>query len=442
MATSKATEVTTQVLVVGAGPVGLLVALRLAQAGIKTALLEKGSTLDDSPRAVGYFAASLIAFHKAKILNKIEDVGFTSAGIVWRNPITDDGKGGKKLGEPIAHLPLPTDPQSGHGFTNGTLYLRQSELSKLVSKEAVAAGVSLEFGEELTGFVQDDHKVCATSVNAEKGTTTNWTADFMVGTDGGRSTVRKILGIEMTGHSWPQRIVSIDYMDDQDLMDKEYPTSLIVNEVNFGLVSPLESPRLGTKTIHRCTVALDSQDNRPNEEVTSKESLAKLLDIMVPGVRPLRAEAMRGAVYRTHQLCAQGFRRGRVVLAGDAAHLNTPFGAMGLTTGIIDSEAIADVLELIILGGAPIDALSVYSNERMRAFQLFVDPVTSANQCRMARNSESAMDDWLMYNLAHPTKEFLEDYGKPMFTTWRKDMTEAVTKRFPDYVPSHKVASS
>ncbi|SPB49193.1 unnamed protein product [Aspergillus niger] len=195
------------------------------------------------------------------------------------------------------------------------------------------------------------------------------------------------------------------------------------------VITPLEKPQEGEKTLFRCAVALDPKDTRSDEELLSEDSLSSLLGEMMPGPRPLPARVVRSSPYRIHQLCASTFHRGRCILAGDAAHLNNPVGALGLTTGILDAEAAADALELIINEGKQLEALRIYSHARQKAFQTFVNPVSTANKLRIANDPEAATEDWFLRAMLDPTPETIEEFTKPFFGIWRTNMREEMRRR-------------
>lgn len=309
------------VIVVGAGPVGLLTALYLAQAGIRVEILEKAGALSISPRAVGYYGGALLALKRAGILEKMHRAGFTSQGLGWRKPITDDGRGGKRMGDTIARLRLPKDDSTLDGLQT-TIYLRQSELTKLLLQEVLETGLArVHYDAEVTGIEDNGDSVIATARKSD-GTEYRFHGLFLVGADGGKSTTRKILGIPFKGHSWPERIVAMDILFEDIAIDYEFPTSLVVDPVHFGLITPLENPIEGKMTLYRCSVAVSPNDPRSDDELTSDSSVASLLHIMLPGPRPLSYKSVGSSAYRVHQLCATTFRRGRCILAGDAAHLN------------------------------------------------------------------------------------------------------------------------
>ncbi|PYI00059.1 FAD binding domain protein [Aspergillus ellipticus CBS 707.79] len=409
-----------KVLIIGAGPVGLMTALLLAQSSIRVTILEKQETLNQQTRA---------------------KLGFTGNGICWRKPLASDpdpkaqGEEAMKMGEIIACLPFADNEKVRDEHGNGVLYLPEPKLAELLYKAAVGTGlVEVIFGREACGIRQDDDVVTIAAAFREKeGKLETFRGEFLVGADGGKSATRKLLGIPFKGHSWPEHIVAIDVLLEDKYLDAKFPTSLVVHPVNFGLVTPLEPVREGEKTLYRCSIAVDPRDTRSDEELVSEEYLKRLLEMFAPGPRPLDAKVVNSSAYRTHQLCAATMRRGRCVLAGDAAHLNNvnvrPFGALGLTTGLLDAEALADTLAFIINDDNPLDVLDLYSDQRRKVFQTFVDPISSQNTLRVANDPETATEDWFLRAMIDRSPEFMAEMGQPYFYFWRTDMSKLVASK-------------
>jgi 2-polyprenyl-6-methoxyphenol hydroxylase-like FAD-dependent oxidoreductase len=118
------------VLVVGAGPVGLAIALRLALAGIVV-----DAMLGEEPRAVAYYVSAPIALDKMGVIPDMEKAEFVSEGFCWRKPIRGDGRRGYTMGDVIARLPIPRDTKESNGF-GGVLYLPQPELTQILIRES------------------------------------------------------------------------------------------------------------------------------------------------------------------------------------------------------------------------------------------------------------------------------------------------------------------
>lgn len=310
------------VLIVGAGPVGLITALRLSKAGIAVTVIEKEAALNVQPRAVGYYGAALTAFYRAGIIEDMVKEGFVSKGLCWRKPLANDGKGGKRLGEIIASLPSPSETHSPHGVT-GILNLPQSELCKLLYRHLMATEyASVHFNTTLDSIVQHEDHVLASTTRLTDMKTVQYRASFLVGADGGKSTTRKLLGIPLKGHSWPEYILATDVLVEMADTNPDFPTSIIVDPVHYGIITPLQPFEAGKKTLYRCSIGMSISESSSPEQLTTEPFVSDILSQMLPGARPLDMEIVKKAPYRIHQLCASTFRRGRCVLVGDAAHLN------------------------------------------------------------------------------------------------------------------------
>lgn len=310
-----------KVIIVGAGPVGLIIALRLARVGIRSDVFEKEAVLNTAPRALGYYGGSLISLARAGVLDKVKAAGFTASGVCWRKAVTGSAGGSGAIGDVIARVQFPTgDPGSPLG-ADACVCLMQSQLTALLYQETQETGlVNVAFNMELTSINDKEDSVIATFKNRDADTYETREAAFLVGADGGKSTTRSLLGIQLMGHSWPERLVAIDALYELET-DPKWPISFIVDPIHFGLMAPLEPWKVGQKTLYRVTAAVGMTDQRPDEELCSTQSVRHILERTLPGAQSQEAEIKRAATYRIHQLCASTFRKGRCALAGDAAHL-------------------------------------------------------------------------------------------------------------------------
>ncbi|UPK93560.1 hypothetical protein LCI18_004495 [Fusarium solani-melongenae] len=309
------------VLVIGAGPVGLLVALRLGQAGIKTVLVEKDAAISELPRAVGYFAASQISLHKAKLYDKIRSEGFMSPGNYWRKATVSNSQGFRKLGEVIARLGLGGNDATGYSIGEGLLNLPQAALSKLILREVLANDhITVYFNQELVSIQDDGISVTATKKNSNNGKEKRFTGSYLVGADGARSQVRSTLNIQFPGHTWPDKLLTTGVLT-KNHEEIAYPPQYILDPVNYVVMTPLEKPVLGERTSWRVVIGLGPEDHRPDEVVRSLEVIHAFYDKILPGPRPLDVKVTRSSVFKLHRRLAATLRRARCVLAGDAAHL-------------------------------------------------------------------------------------------------------------------------
>ncbi|KAJ5693117.1 hypothetical protein N7462_002540 [Penicillium macrosclerotiorum] len=307
------------VLVIGAGPVGCFIAYRLGKAGIPVRIFEKESAIPYSPRAVGYYGATQVAFQDCELYDLVRAEGFMTAGLCWRTlPINDD-RGGKRLGDMIAAQPLcdPDDPAKA--CPSGLLNLRQSELTKLVLQEALKTGnVRVQFNSELSSITETENGVTIDFENKELPLVTGC---YLVGADGGRSKTRKLLGLPCLGYTWPERLISTDVVVENDV-DPVFHTCYIIGTENYTIMTPLADPVIGAKSLWRCTIAIPPEDQRPDEELLQEDVIRGFYEQVISGPRPLSADITAKTIYRIHQRLVPNMRKGRCVLAGDAAHMN------------------------------------------------------------------------------------------------------------------------
>lgn len=186
----------TDVIVVGAGPVGLLTALRLAQAGIAVTILEALPAVENSPRAMAYQPVAVKELDRAGVLQDARKIGGQGRKVCWRKTGT---------GEVVAELERVVTPE--HPYEN--LIIGQHELAAIILEH---------FKKFQSAQVFWNHRVVAidqSSKDEAKVTTESpdnvqkiFHASYVVGADGGRSSVRRIVGVEFEGFTWPQQLVS------------------------------------------------------------------------------------------------------------------------------------------------------------------------------------------------------------------------------------------
>lgn len=309
------------VVIVGAGPVGMFLAFKLGKAGIKTTVIEKEPNTSDEPRAVGYYGASSVALLEAGLYQKIEEEGFVIRGLSWRKRPVDNGKGGKSLGDIIAVQPL-ADPDEEMVPPAGLLCLQQRLLTKLFLREALATGnVTVVFDRQLVKIEDDGESVSAVAKDVHNDELHRYTASFLVGTDGGRSTTRKLLNIPFVGHTWPERLLATDVERINGDEIPIYSCHYVLDPVNYTVVVPLTKPEPHKSSLWRYTMALHPDEQRPDEEILKDEHIGSLYEKVMAGPRPLTYEIKRRSTYRIHQRLAVTLRRGKSLLAGDAAHV-------------------------------------------------------------------------------------------------------------------------
>ena len=468
------------VIIVGAGPVGLLLALRLAQRGIHCVVLEKESVLNDAPRAIGYYGPVHKVFQEIGLYDRIVSDGMPCGGYIWRTLPTDEvdetGVRVKKLGTPIGLNNMGRRNQKGqYEPGNFTIQLAQTKLSKLLLDVAVKTGYcKILWNHRVSSLEQDETGVSVKAHYNDQHTTIN--GQYLVGCDGGRSTIRKLLNIRLQGHSWPERFLATDVIRTAPVVG-DPPVHFVIDPRYWAVVTPLEPVEAGKPGLWRYSMAVPARpkdgehdsDNEPltDEQVVEPSYVRALLERQIDGPVDGNFSVLRHSLYKMHQLVTSTMHRGRCFLAGDSAHINNPIGGLGLCTGLLDADALYQTLEIAIScsdassrtkdpaiknGSAPVQekqvsklnhrlingddqsslALDVdlgalfsrYSTERRRVFQNVIHPFSSANKMRLhAGNPEDvAKEDWYLLALQRQDPDELKAIHKPLYENWRTDM--------------------
>ncbi|HXQ51520.1 MAG TPA: FAD-dependent monooxygenase [Stellaceae bacterium] len=335
-----------RIVIIGAGPVGLCLALALAQAGVPSTLVEElgdDNFLDQVPRAGTNHPATLEMLDRIGLYRRIEPRGIVA-------PVFHYWDRRQGLIAAFDHAVLKDDTRFP--------YVLQCERIKIV-EEALAmakdeAQIELRLATSFTGFAQDGDWVTAHVVD-RSGETDRIRGRYLVSAEGARSIVRKELGVAFEGFTYPDRTLNIEvaydfarhgYADRNYISDPEEWSNL------FHWKGPPERWRVHFPT---------REDDDP-EALTQPEALqARLRRFLATG----RDFAIVGTnLYVVHQRVAAKFRVGRAILAGDAAHVNSPIGAMGMNSGIHDAINLAGKLVRILRGEAGEEELDRYERQR------------------------------------------------------------------------------
>ncbi|KAL2831858.1 hypothetical protein BJY01DRAFT_254143 [Aspergillus pseudoustus] len=352
---STTVKTSSTVCVVGAGPVGLFTTLLLAQAGIDVAVFEREYAIVQSPRAMGYFDVTQDEFRKAGILDEVRETGLLNdQGLTWRRP---------RDGGILAGLPGGPDP------SRYPIQLGQHVVGEIILKRLEQyPHVQVHFGHELQHLEQVDSQ--GTVVTTYAG---GWehTSKYLVGADGGKSAVRKLTGIELQGFTWEEfQMVALNI--EYDLSSYGWgPGNAVVGDGVWGIVA-----KIGKGEVWRVAFGIPTSELDPDipfDEERERERARVKLAKLLPGTN---GEAVIDMIslYRLRQLCADAFVQGRIALAGDAAHLTSPVGGLGLTTGLLDAALLARNLKQIITESGPLSLLKAYGETRRDVFQNVTSP--------------------------------------------------------------------
>jgi 3-(3-hydroxy-phenyl)propionate hydroxylase len=376
------------VLIAGGGPVGVIAALALARQGIPVRVFEAEDRINDAPRAATTHAATLEMLDELGLVDEV-----IRRGLVEPLFRTWDRSTGKLVAEFDFGV-----------LKNDTRYpfAVQCEQHKLAGM-AIARlrnfpHANVEFSARVTALRQTGDAV-EISVETAAGTRTVMGA-YLIGADGGRSTVRKALDIAFDGYTHPERFLILttpfdigskfpgctrNYLSDPQDWCALFKVS---GDDGAGLWRVLSSTRL----------------EQSEADLFDDDAVERRLQKFIP--KDGRYAIVHRNLYNVHQRVAASFRQGRVFLAGDAAHVNNPLGGLGLNFGIHDAVELAGLLGRVLRREAPEDVLDAYDRHRRPLNIEFVQQQTIANKKRMEEKDPAARAknfDQLAATAADPT---------------------------------------
>jgi 2-polyprenyl-6-methoxyphenol hydroxylase-like FAD-dependent oxidoreductase len=379
---------TTDVLLVGAGPTGLVLAIDLARRGTPAFVVEQGDRLFPGSRGKGIQPRTMEIFDDLGVVDAVRAAGGPyPIGMIWRD--------GKRQGE--HRMFDEREPTEAEPY-EGPWMLPQWRTQEILFERLVELGGEVAFGQELVTLVQD-----ADGVIAGFATGAVIRARYVVGADGGRSTVRKLLGIGMTGQTIdPNPILVADVCIPALDRDNWHVFPPRDESDHFMAICPL--PRI------------------EEFQLVAQFGEGAGLDVSLAGVRRLVAarshlaaedvtEVRWASDFRPRAAMANRFRNGRVFLAGDAAHIHSPAGGQGLNTSIQDAYNLGWKLSAVLQGGADAALLDSYDEERMpiAADVLGLSTRVHRNEVGRGKATEQLDLDYRTSSLSVETRTTLPD---------------------------------
>ena len=334
------------VLVVGAGPTGLMLANQLVRRGVRPRIIDRHAGPSLQTRALGVQARTLEIYAQLGIVARALELGKRATGAnMW-------AAGRRTARVPVGDIGRDLSP---YPFV---LILGQDDNERLLGETLQKAGVGIEWNTELVGLTQDADRVHA-RLKQPDGSITETTAAWVGGCDGARSAVREMSAIPFEGAPYEH----VFFVADTQMTGPMVPDELNVYLWHDGF--HLFFPMRGTD--HWRVVGIVPPQLRGRGDIT--------LDDVIPSIRE---EAGAGvtlqscswfSTYRIHHRRAQRFRDRRCFLLGDAAHIHSPVGAQGMNTGLQDAYNLGWKLALVVPGRADASLLASYEAERIPVAQ-------------------------------------------------------------------------
>jgi len=353
------------IVIAGGGPVGVVTALALARQGLDVQLFEAEARVNDSPRAATTHAATLEILENLGLVEEVTRRGLIEPKFrIW-------DRASRTIIAEFNFGVLKNDTRYP--------YVVQCEQHKLANialdRLRALPNVAVEFSARVGGFEQFDDRV---EVEVETATgRRRVSASYLIGADGGRSTVRKGLEIEFEGYTHPERFL---------VLTTTYPFGTEFAECSRNYFSdPDEWAALfkvtGDDGNGLWRVVFPTRLMESEEEAFEEAAVQARLQRFFP--KPGPYPVVHRNIYNVHQRVAASFRRGRAFLAGDSAHVNNPLGGLGLNFGIHDGVELSSLLGRVIRREVSPDILDLYDRFRRPLNVEYVQQQTIANKKRL-----------------------------------------------------------
>jgi len=360
------------IVIAGAGPVGVVAALAIARQGFEVRLFETEARVNDMPRAATTHAATLEMLEELGLVEEVARRGLIEPKFrIWD----------RASQEVIAEFDfgiLKNDTRYPH-----VVQCEQHKIANMTIERLKALpNASVAFSSHVAGFEPHDDRV-EVDIESPAGTQ-RLTASYLIGCDGGRSTVRKTMGIDFEGYTHDERFLvltttfafdaeyaqcSRNYFSDPDEWCALFKVAGDDGKGLWRVVFPTR---------------LDETDAQALDEASVQGRLQRFFP--KAGAYPV----VHSNIYNVHQRVAASFRKGRVFLAGDAAHINNPLGGLGLNFGIHDAMELSELLGRVMRNEAAPEILDLYDRLRRPLNVEYVQQQTIANKKRLEEKDPEA----------------------------------------------------
>src|SRR6266700_1333494 len=336
----------TDVLVVGGGPTGLMLANQLGRRGVRAVIIDRHSGPAQQTRAIAVQARTLEIYSKLGLAERALELGLRGNGAnMWVE------------GKRTARIPLGDIGKSLSPFPF-VLMLGQDDNERIMGERLRQWGMAGAVNTELGAFEQAPDQV-QTTLKGRDGSTRKVVAAYIAGCDGGHSTVRELSGITFPGAPYEHVFFVADTVATGPMIPGEL--NIYLWRDGFHLFFPMRG------TDRWRVIGILPRPLRGRDDLGFEETIPSIRHEAGAGLSFKACSWF--STYRIHHRCAERFRKGRCFLLGDAAHVHSPAGGQGMNTGLQDAYNLAWKLALVVKGHADAALLDTYEQERIPVAQ-------------------------------------------------------------------------
>lgn len=377
-----------KVIIIGAGPVGTFAAYCLAEYGIETLVLESESTCETDMRASTFHPSTLKYLDNLNLADELIEKGLKAPIFQYRIRSTD---------EVLEFNLQELDDVLDFPFR---LQCEQYKFARMLAgKLDRHRHSSVLFNRKLINFSEGNNKV--TLDVDHHGTSEQYQCDYLIGADGANSIVRRNLGIEFSGFTYEEKFFTLS---------TEKPLENYFSNLSYvNYVSDPEEWFVLLKAPSAWRILVPVPQTLDDKAIKSNDYVSDIFRRVLNSSDPI--ETIHRTIYRVHQRVVNKMRYGRIMLAGDSAHLNNPLGGFGMNGGLHDAWNLAEKLDGIINHKKDEDLLNLYDRQRRTVMNDFIQKQTIRNKKMIEETGDANYSsEWMRMRNLHENENERRDY--------------------------------
>lgn len=377
-----------KVIIIGAGPVGTFAAYCLAEYGIETLVLESESTCETDMRASTFHPSTLKYLDNLNLADELIEKGLKAPIFQYRIRSTD---------EVLEFNLQELDDVLDFPFR---LQCEQYKFARMLAgKLDRHRHSSVLFNRKLINFSEGNNKV--TLDVDHHGTSEQYQCDYLIGADGANSIVRRNLGIEFSGFTYEEKFFTLS---------TEKPLENYFSNLSYvNYVSDPEEWFVLLKAPSAWRILVPVPQTLDDKAIKSNDYVSDIFTRVLNSCDPI--ETIHRTIYRVHQRVVNKMRYGRIMLAGDSAHLNNPLGGFGMNGGLHDAWNLAEKLDGIINHKKDEDLLNLYDRQRRTVMNDFIQKQTIRNKKMIEETGDANYSsEWMRMRNLHENENERRDY--------------------------------